>query len=70
MRPAVIEKVGDEMTVTLHASAQSAMEYAVLLATENECDDNSLEVREHLEQDGSYEQGDWGVFVCDALEIS
>jgi hypothetical protein len=68
MRNAVVEKVVDEIYVTLHATPEAADSYGVKIAMEN-TSSTEVEIREHFKQIGRHTEGDWGVYVVDAREL-
>lgn len=63
---AVIEKAGDNISVTLHATDMQAENYAVKLAMENKTGTDD-EIREHLRQKSSHADGDYEVILADAV---
>ena len=59
---AVVESRGDEVLgVTVFNDEKAADDHAVALAVENECSDNEMEVRDHLDHLGWHAEGDWRV---------
>lgn len=62
----VIEKAGDSLTVTIHLSTEDADQYAIKLAMENEAG-TEAEIAEHLLQFGYHAEGDYAVYVADAI---
>lgn len=66
--PAVIEKCGEDLHVTLHPDDKAAEEHAAALAKENTSRSED-EIRENFKNRGSNEEGDYGVFLTNAVEI-
>jgi len=68
MKHVVIEKVGDNYTVTLHPTDGGAEDYAVMIALENTaCSEE--EVRQHLRQRDCHEEGDYAVILAVATFV-
>jgi hypothetical protein len=69
MRHAVIEKYGEQQyAVTLHKTYKKAFNFAVRLAVSNTSDTRE-DIKAHLKTGDSQEEGDYGVFMCDANEV-
>jgi len=65
---AVIEKADDQiLSVTLHPTQEKAENWAVKLALEN-TSYSEAEIREHLWQGDSHKEGDYGVYLANAVE--
>jgi hypothetical protein len=69
MKNAVIEKADNQLYVTLHPTPEKAVDHAVKLALENTgC--NEGEIRDDISQSSGCEDGSYGVYVCEATEIT
>jgi len=67
MKTAVIEKTDKQLYVTLHSTPEKAVNHAVNLAMENtSCSEH--EIRDNIKRTDGHEEGDYGVYVCDAKE--
>jgi hypothetical protein len=67
MKHAVIEKVDDQISVTLHSTSTKAEDWAMKLALDN-TSSTEEEIREHFYSMDSHEEGDYGVYLVDAVE--
>jgi hypothetical protein len=67
MKHAVVEKFGDQISVTLHSTSSKAEDWAVKLALEN-TGYSEEEIRAHLRETDGHEEGDYAVYLANAEE--
>jgi len=65
---AVVELAdGDVLQVVLRKSCDAATKFAIELADENGCDEES---HDWLENDGCWSEGDWTVIVTEVTNVA
>jgi len=65
---AIVEKFGNQVSVLICDTEAMADDRAVKLTKIN-TSDSEEDIRDHLKQLGRHEEGDYGVYVTDAVRI-